>query len=49
MRPLKIKTKVLTDEYLTENLLNLNIDQEIKVNFCFYFNKIKYVKLNINN
>lgn len=33
MRPLRIKTKVLTDEYMTENPnLKNNLDQEIKVN-----------------
>jgi len=29
MRPLKIKTKVLTDEYITESPLDM--DQEIKL------------------
>jgi hypothetical protein len=45
MRPLRIKTKVLTDEYITENPNNNYLDQEIKVNniiiylLTFLFNK----------
>jgi hypothetical protein len=45
MRPLRIKTKVLTDEYITENPNNYYLDQEIKVNniiiylLTFLFNK----------
>jgi len=32
MRPLRIKTKVFTDEYITENPIYNKLDQEIKVN-----------------
>jgi hypothetical protein len=39
MRPLRFKTKVLADEYVTESLFNL--DQEIKVNYLFLINKFE--------
>jgi hypothetical protein len=51
MRPLRTKTKVLADEYMTESLLKM--DQEIKLDklilknksikfYCFFF----YYKIN---